>query len=403
MNNIRKAWTVVIAGFGVNLTLGFLYSWGVIASTLSDQLGWSAFQTQIPYMVASILFALSMIPGGRIQDRKGPRIPLWLASALAGTGFFLASRFLSVTGLTLFFGIFFGLAMGFGYAAPTPAAVKWFHLQNRGLISGIVVSGYGLAPIYIAPLSHFLLSRYGIEGTFIIFSLLLTTILFVLSLLLTNPPPSFSPVLLSFGRKIILPTTRDYSVTEMMRTKTFLKLWVLFFLGTFSGLLVIGQMSKIAQEVAGIEQGFLSVMFYALANFLGRLSWGSLSDRIGRIKSLLITFAIQAGIFFVFEKMTNPTLLLFAKSCVGFTFGGMLALFPALCADFFGLKNLGLNYGILFTAWGVGGVIGPFIGGFSRDLTGSHTLSFLISGCASVLGIIVSIFLQRSQHPKQVF
>jgi len=254
----------------------------MIASALVDHLGWRAIETQIPYMVASILFALSMIPGGRLQDRKGPRLPLWLAGVLAGTGFFLASRFLSVFGLTIFFGVLFGLAMGFGYAAPTPAAVKWFHSQNRGLISGIVVSGYGLAPLYIAPLSHFLLVHYGISGTFLFFSVILASVLLSLSFLITNPPPGASPVLLRFGRKTTQPAERDYSVTEMLHSGNFLLLWMLFFLGTFSGLLVIGQMSKIAQEVAGLEQGFLSVMLYAVANFLGRLSWGFLSDRLGR-------------------------------------------------------------------------------------------------------------------------
>ncbi|MCX7730546.1 MAG: MFS transporter, partial [Candidatus Caldatribacterium sp.] len=145
---IQNPWTIVLAGLGVNLTLGFLYAWGVIASALVKHFGWSATQTQIPYMLASLVFALSMIPAGRLQDRKGPRTVLWLSALLAGVGFLGASFSPTVLGLTIFFGILFGLAMGFGYAAPTPAAVKWFHPQHRGFISGIVVSGYGIAPVY---------------------------------------------------------------------------------------------------------------------------------------------------------------------------------------------------------------------------------------------------------------
>lgn len=155
-------WVVVFAGLGVNLTLGFLYAWGVIASVLVKQFGWSATQTQIPYILASFIFALSMVPAGRLQDQKRPRTALWLSALLAGIGFLGASLLLSVLGLALFFGILFGLAMGFGYAAPTPAAVKWFHPQHRGFISGIVVSGYGIAPVYIAPLSHAVIERYGL-------------------------------------------------------------------------------------------------------------------------------------------------------------------------------------------------------------------------------------------------
>ncbi len=396
MSETRKAWRVVFAGLGVNLVLGFFYSWGVISSTLIDRHGWSATQTQIPYMVASILFALSMIPGGRIQDKKGPRFPLWLATFLAGGGFFLASRFLTLWGLILFFGVCFGLAMGFGYAAPTPAAVKWFHPQHRGLISGMVVSGYGLAPVYIAPLSHFLLAHYGIEETFLFFSFIFLIALFSLSLLIATPSPSFTPVTLPFGKRLIVSQAdHEYTPREVLHTRRFAFLWLLFFLGTFSGLLVIGQMSKIAQEVAGLEEGFLPVMLYALANFSGRMVWGLYSDRLGRRKTLFATFAVQSVVFFAFEQLTHPIALLTAKAAIGFTFGGMLALFPAICADYFGLKNLGVNYGFLFTAWGVGGILGPLLGGLSRDLTGGHTLSFLVSGIASTLGVILSVLLRE--------
>ncbi|MEN3203822.1 MAG: OFA family MFS transporter [Atribacterota bacterium] len=390
-------WAVVCAGLGVNLTLGFLYAWGVVASVLVKQFGWSATQTQIPYMLASLIFALSMIPAGRLQDQKGPRTALWLSALLAGVGFLGASVSLSVLGLALFFGVLFGLAMGFGYAAPTPAAVKWFHPQHRGFISGIVVSGYGIAPVYIAPLSHAIIERYGLAQAFLLFGCLFAGIIFALSFLITNPPASWTPVVLSYGKK---PTTtpqamKDFTPGEMVRTRSFKLLWTLFLLGTFAGLLVIGQAPRIAEEIAGFEYGFVPVALYAVANFLGRMSWGSLSDRLGRGNALSFAFLIQTVVFFVFEQLTNPALLLIGKSLVGFTFGGMLSMFPAACADLFGLKNLGVNYGILFTAWGVGGILGPLLGGLSRDLTGGHTVSFLVSGCASLFGVFLSFLLRR--------
>jgi OFA family oxalate/formate antiporter-like MFS transporter len=393
---MQSAWTVVFAGLGVNLTLGFLYAWGVIAATLAKDFGWSATQTQIPYILASLIFALSMVPAGRLQDRKGPRTALWLSALLAGVGFLGASVTLTVSGLALFFGAFFGLAMGFGYAAPTPAAIKWFHSQHRGFISGIVVSGYGIAPVYIAPLAHAIIARYGLSRAFLIFGCLFAGVIFTLSFLIANPPASWTPVVLPFGKKhVALKAAKDFTPKEMVRTRAFALLWVLFLLGTFAGLLVIGQMPRIAEEIAGLEYGFVPVALYAVANFLGRMSWGTVSDRLGRGKALSLAFLIQTVIFFVFEQLTNPVLLLVGKSLVGFTFGGMLAVFPAVCADFFGLKNLGVNYGILFTAWGVGGIIGPLLGGLSRDITGGHTVSFLVSGCASLLGVFLSLLLLK--------
>lgn len=396
----NNPWTVVFAGLGVNLTLGFLYAWGVIAAALVKNLGWSATETQIPYMLASLVFALSMVPAGQLQDRKGPRLALWLSALLAGIGFLGASISLTVFGLAVSFGILFGLAMGFGYAAPTPAAIKWFHPQNRGFVSGIVVSGYGIAPVYIAPLSHVIIERYGLAHAFLVFGGLFAGVIFILSLLITNPPTPWTPLVLPFGKRGAIPTTsRDFAPKEMVKTRTFALLWILFLLGTFAGLLVIGQMSRIAEEIAGLEHGFIPVALYAVANFLGRMSWGSFSDRLGRRKALSLAFLLQTVVFFAFERLTQPVLLLLGKSLVGFTFGGMLAMFPAACADYFGLKNLGVNYGILFTAWGVGGTVGPLLGGLSRDLTGGHTVSFFVSGCASLFGVFLSLFLRKYSLP----
>jgi len=391
MEERKKAWIVVFGGLGINLTLGVLYSWSVISAALIDQLHWTATQTQIPYMVASAMFAFTMIPAGRIQDRLGPKIVLLLASLLAGAGFVLSGFQLSVVGLTVFFGIFFGLAMGFGYAKPKNTAVKWFHSHHRGFITGVVVSGFGLAPVYIAPLANTLLHRIGIPATFFTLGVLFFAIVFSLSFVVRNPPAGHVPIVLEKKRKppVRLPV-QDKDFFQMLRCKQFYLVWSLFFFGTFAGLLIIGQMAKIGEEQAAMDNAFLIVTVYALFNFLGRISWGTISDWIGRKSSLFLIFIIQALVFLVFPLLTQPLPLLMGKSLVGFTFGGMLTIFPALTADLYGVKHMGVNYGLMITAWGFGGVLGPLFGGMARDITGGYDMSYIAAMVLSVLGALLT-------------
>ncbi len=399
VNDLKKAWLVVYSGLGVNLTLGVLYSWSIISAALIDNYGWSATQTQIPYMLASAVFALTMVPGGKLQDRLGPKPVLLISSVLAGLGFILSGLNLTVAGLTLFFGVVFGLAMGFGYASPTPAAVKWFHPEHRGLISGIVVSGFGLAPVYIAPLTSSLIGVMGLPATLITLGIIFFLVVFSLSFTISNPPPGFQRIELKRRpARAHQITAKDYKVREMVKTVQFYLLWTMFFFGTFAGLLIIGQMSKIGLEQASISNGFLLVVVYAIFNFIGRVTWGTVSDYLGRTITLLTMFLIQAIVYFSFAALTNPVALLIGKSLVGFTFGGMLAIFPVITADFYGMKNLGVNYGVMITAWGVGGILGPLLGGIARDITGGYEISYLVSAVLSVAGAAISLLVR---HPDR--
>ncbi|MDD2333377.1 MAG: OFA family MFS transporter [Mesotoga sp.] len=401
MDNTKKAWLVVFSGLGVNLTLGVLYSWGIISAALIDDFNWTATQTQIPYMLASAVFAITMIPGGKLQDRFGPRPVLFFSSMLAGIGFVFSGLNLTVAGLTIFFGLVFGLAMGFGYSSPTPAAVKWFHSDHRGLVSGIVVSGFGLAPVYIAPLTSGLIELFGLPIALMILGFLFFLIVFTLSFFISNPSDGFEKVKLKKkSRRVHRLATKDYKLTEMIRTSQFYMLWTMFFFGTFAGLLIIGQMSKIGLEQASISNGFLLVVVYAIFNFIGRVTWGTISDFIGRTATLFTMFAIQAVIYFLFSSLRNPLALLIGKSIVGFTFGGMLAIFPVITADFYGVKNLGVNYGVMITAWGVGGVVGPLLGGVARDVTGGYEISYIVSAVLSVAGALLSLIVK---HPEAVY
>ncbi len=401
MENRNKAWLVVASGLGVNLALGVLYSWGIISAALIDHFKWSATQTQIPYMMASAVFALTMIPGGKLQDKLGPKPVLFSSSILAGLGFVLSGLNLTVGGLTFFFGIIFGLAMGFGYASPTPAAVKWFHPDHRGLISGIVVSGFGLAPVYIAPLTSSLVSSFGLPNALIILGIFFFSVVFTLSFFISNPPKNFERIALETKpKRVHRVAKKDYNLKELLRCPQFYILWMMFFFGTFAGLLIIGQMAKIGFEQASITNGFLLVVVYAIFNFIGRVTWGGISDFIGRKATLFIMFAIQAAIYLSFGAFNSPISLLIGKSIVGFTFGGMLAIFPVVTADFYGMKNLGVNYGVMITAWGVGGVLGPLLGGVARDITGGYGISYLISAILSIAGAIFSIFIRHPEESK---
>jgi OFA family oxalate/formate antiporter-like MFS transporter len=260
--NLSKGWIVTLAGLGVNLALGVLYAWGIMSAALIDQLQWSATQTQLPYMVACAVFALSMVPGGRLQDKLGPRPILMAAAVLAGIGFILSGAFLTVVGLTIFFGLIFGLAMGFGYAAPTPAAVKWFGPHKRGLISGIVVSGFGLAPVYIAPLTTRLLEQFGLQVTFYILGVAFFIAIMSLAQLIANPPQGHVAAAPVAWQKSLPAKAKktEYDWREILRTKQFYLLWIMFSFGTFAGLLIIGQLSKI-----GLEQAGMTTPFYLVA------------------------------------------------------------------------------------------------------------------------------------------
>ncbi len=186
-NHSRTGWIVVMAGTGINLTFGVLYSWSVFAANITQSQGWSSTQASLPYTFAILFFALLMIPGGRLQDLFGARLISTFAGILVGSGLILASFFPSVTGMVIGFGVMAGSGIGMGYASTTPVAIKWFPPQKKGLITGIVVAGFGLASLYIAPLTRLLISSFGILNTFRILGIAFLLVVVALAQFLKAP------------------------------------------------------------------------------------------------------------------------------------------------------------------------------------------------------------------------
>lgn len=402
----NNGWWVVFAGMGLNLALGVLYAWSIFSKQFTEAVdkggfGWTKTEASIPYTIAIACFALMMVPAGRLQDKIGPRMVASMGAVLTSVGL-IFTGYASPTNLlpaVVGFGFLAGTGFGLGYSAATPAAVKWFPPAKKGLITGIVVSGFGLAPVYIAPFSRYLLADFGIKSAFFILGATFAVFAVFIAQFIRNPEtPAASP---HTGTSPISYRV-DFTWREMVKTRTFMLLWVQYAFAATAGLMIIGHLAKIVSVQSGnaIKIGFLFVALLAIFNAAGRIVAGIVSDRIGRIRTMMIVFLGQAAVMFFFSKLSTIETFILGSAVVGFSYGACLSLFPSATADFWGTKNLGLNYGIMFTAWGVGGVLGPLMAGKIADMTGSYSLSYIISASLMIIGAIMTLFTKAPEKKE---
>lgn len=402
----NNGWWVVFSGMGLNLALGVLYAWSIFSKQFTEAVdkggfGWTKTEASIPYTVAIACFAFMMVPAGRLQDKIGPRMVASMGAVLTSVGL-IFTGFSSPTNLLpalVGFGFLAGTGFGLGYSAATPAAVKWFPPAKKGLITGIVVSGFGLAPVYIAPFSRFLIADFGIKSAFFILGATFAVFAVFIAQFIRNPE---KPATASQKEKSPVSYRVDFTWREMVKTRTFILLWIQYAFAATAGLMIIGHLAKIVSVQSGnaIKIGFLFVALLAVFNASGRIVAGIVSDRIGRIRTMTIVFLCQAAIMFFFSKFTTIETFIVGSAVVGFSYGACLSLFPSATADFWGTKNLGFNYGIMFTAWGVGGVLGPLMAGKIADMTGSYSLSYMISASLLIIGAVMTFFTKAPEKKE---
>lgn len=421
-----KAWVVTFAGMAVNLCLGILYAWSIWKANLVDPSrpagspmsglneGWTYLtnaQATWAYATCGFIFALAMIPGGRLQDRFGPGPIATLGGLFLACGCILAGLMKSYAGLMLGFGVLGGIGMGLGYAAATPAAVKWFGPHRRGLIVGLVVGGYGGAAIYISPLAKALINTYGLSGSFIGLGILFAAVVIVAGRLLALPPEGYVPPgAPAGGAAASAPrlTRRDWTAREMLGTWQFYALVFLFIGSAQSGLLVIANATPMLNQTASAiaffaANAWLLSSFGGLINATGRVGTGLYSDRIGRSNAYLINGIISAGCLFLMPSIMasgSVVLLFLAVGVAYWQYGGGLALMPAFTADYFGAKNLGFNYGLVFIGWGIAFFV-PQLAGYIKDATGNLDAAFYLSGGLLTAAVVLSRFLSRPLAPEE--
>jgi len=401
----NRGWTVVLAGSGINLALGVLYAY----SMLKGEIGKLFAGAGDPYATACLAFALSMIIGGKMQDKVGPRLTAMLGGLMVGAGFIICSQTSSYWGWVLGFGVMAGLGFGFGYSAATPPALKWFSSAKTGLIAGIVVAGFGIAPVYLAPVAKSLLASYGLHSTMMILGIAFIAIVCGMAMLVANPPEGYVPAEAAPAKgaaAVKKVAVADKTPSEIFKEGRFYTLWLTYFIGAGAGLMVIGSIAGIAKQSMG-EMAFIAVVVMSIGNAGGRVVAGILSDKIGRAATLTIMLVFQAALMFgaipvVTGESSSALLVTIIASFIGFNYGTNLALFPSFAKDYWGAKNYGMNYGILFSAWGVGAFVLVKLSAFLSVKFGGMSTSFTVAGVMLLVGAMMALTLRPKTATVEV-
>jgi MFS transporter, OFA family, oxalate/formate antiporter len=322
---------------------------------------------------------------------------LAIGAAVAG------AMYKDLTWLIIGYGVLGGLGVGFAYVTPIATCIKWFP-DKRGTITGLAVFGFGAGTLVFGPLLSKVIASSGIATMFYTVSVIMLVFVCGAAAVFKVPPAGYKPA--GWNPPAPAPGAQvvktNYLPNEIIQTGSFWTLWLIYFIGAAAGLMIIGQAVPIGVEVAKLDKAVAAAGLgtMALLNGIGRLFWGSVSDKLGRTKTIISCFVVYILAFvFVLPNSNTFMLWLVGVCAVGFAYGGYLALMPSLTADYFGTKSLGANYGYLFTAWGIAGVFGPYMIDFIKTQTGAFTNAMYITAGACVVGIILAVL---AKPPKPV-
>jgi MFS transporter, OFA family, oxalate/formate antiporter len=416
----RRGYVVLLAGLLSNFSVGILYTWSNIRDALEGYEEWAVSQLTIPFSIGGLTFALLLIVAGSLQDRYGPR-PVMVAGVLmVGGGTILSGLVTRTPGLFFItFGVVVGAGLAFVYACPRPAAMKWFDPSRKGMINGLVVTGFGLGALWLGPTQLLLLDTFGysLERTLVTLGVLILAIGLPCSAVMVDPPAGYVPPAPRRDADAPLRDTQRHVPSVALRTAVRTpQAWMLlgiYALFCSAGAMVIGSVGSIltTQTQGGVDGAHavglaallpLAVPVLSVTNAMGRSAGGIGSDYLGRRRTFVVMHVVALANMFLLQFWTTPGLVFVGALVAAACYGAALAVTPSIVADYFGLKAYGANYGFVFYGWGISLLLGPQIGSSVLAATGSYVGAYYAAiGLLAVSLLLVALLKQPKFHRHQ--
>jgi OFA family oxalate/formate antiporter-like MFS transporter len=389
---------LALAGVLMQMALGAVYAWSVFRIPLSQAHGWSVSQVTAAFEFTILVLGFAAFAGGLWLRHAGPRPVAVLAAVLYGLGTALAGISHSLTMLYLTYGLIGGAGLGLGYIVPIATLVQWFP-DKRGLIAGVAVAGFGAGALITAPIAERLIGSVGVSSTFVILGIAYFVIILLAAMVLKNPPAGYAPP--DFHPSTVRGSSaKGFTFPQALRTWQWYGLWLTLFLNSAAGIAIISQASPMAQEVSHVNAATAAglVGIISIAKGSGRFLWAWFSDAIGRKAVFLMMFLLQAATFLLLSRVSSFGSLAVLAFLILLCYGGGFGTMPAFASDYFGTKNIGSIYGLMLTAWGAAGVVGPTLVAQFRQATGEYQGALRIMALVALLSAMVPLLL----HPPSL-
>ncbi len=402
-NRIYNRWIVVAGAILVQFCLGAIYTWSVFQKPIQEIFGWNAPDVSLAFSINLAIIPLFMILAGRQLHKFGPTKMVITGALILATGLFIASKTTSLAYLYLGYGLLGGAGAGTIYGIPIATCVKWFP-DKRGMISGLAVAGFGLGSVFFAPIATYLVTNFGPLFGFLIQAIYTIIGVSIGGFLMRSAPDNYMPK--NWDPSIIATNktanTYNFSPKEMLKTPHYYFLVIMYTFANIAGLMIIAHASPIGQQVAHLTpvQAGSVVGILAIVNTLGRLFWGTLSDKIGRMRVVFIMYIISAATMFSMNSLNSFWLYALGVSLIAFCFGGAMGTFPSIATDFYGPKYVSTNYGFIFLAYSGGALIGPRLAALVVESSnGNYNTAFIVTGVLCTIGALMALFFKKPSAP----
>jgi MFS family permease len=388
--------------------IGTGYAWSMFASPLNAHFGGEAMSTLTwAFTLANSIGPIPMIIGGYMNDTIGPKWSIFIGGILFGGGVFIAGCATSPMMVVIGYGVIMGLGMGFVYGCTIGNSIKFFP-DKAGLVGGLTTATYGLGSVILPLIIKSIVNEDTVLGTFKVLGIIYLVVICVGAFLIKKAPVGFipegwTPPAPKEGAKA--PESKNWK--QMLADPIFWVMMIMMMCGATLGLMLISNCRGVvtavvlggSSDAAAVSAAATTVTILALFNALGRVGCGTLSDKIGRVNTITLMLVVGIIGLFILSITGEGQLGMFrlGAALVGLAFGAFMGVYPGFCAEQFGPKNNGVNYGIMFIGFALAGIVGPkVLLAFEAPYTGAYYVAIILA----VVGLVMSFVYRAMSKAK---